>query len=142
MPLYETDEAAVKSQATFMQAFPDGTLWNSDIFGGGYDLVVLGQLGGARINVADARADPEQSGLTRIAEGDRIDIHRGPSALQGGAMPWMEGAAINRDRSLRLQYLAGLALDEYRSDQIYSAIEEYRRFPESCSSSPGSWKPS
>lgn len=51
VPLYETDEAAVKSQlATFMQAFPDGTLWNSDIFGGGYDLVVLGQLGGARIS--------------------------------------------------------------------------------------------
>ena len=49
---------------------------------------------------------------------------------------------FHRDRSLRLQYLAGLALDEYRSDQIYSAIEEYRHIQRACSSSPGSWKPS
>ena len=49
----------------------------------------------------------------------------------------LEGAAINCDRSLRLQYLAGLALDEYRSDQIYSAIEEYRRYPESLFVEPG-----
>ena len=30
-----------------------------------------------------------------------------------------------------------LALDEYRSDQIYSAIEEYRRYPESLFVEPG-----
>ena len=44
---------------------------------------------------------------------------------------------FHRDRSLRLQYLAGLALDEYRSNQIYSAIEEYRRYPESLFVEPG-----
>ncbi len=143
VPLYETDEAAVKSQlATFMQAFPDATLWNSDIFGGGYDLVVLGQLGGARINVADVDARIQsnpalQESLSEIALTSTVDLLRTYAGRGQDLMPWLEGAAINRDRSLRLQYLAGLALDEYRSDQIYSAIEEYRRYPESLFVEPG-----
>jgi spermidine synthase len=32
---------------------------------------------------------------------------------------WLEDAEINRDRNLRLQYLAGLALNEYQADAIF-----------------------
>ena len=38
-------------------------------------------------------------------------------------------AEINRDRSLRLQYLAGLALDRQDAYNIYDAIVGYRRYP-------------
>jgi len=44
--------------------------------------------------------------------------------------PWLVGAAINRDRSLRLQYLAGMGLNLYRGGPIYREILKYRRYPE------------
>ena len=45
LPLYETSEEAVKSSlVTFMEAFPNGTVWNSDIFGEGYDVVMIGSV--------------------------------------------------------------------------------------------------
>jgi hypothetical protein len=42
----------------------------------------------------------------------------------------MSDAQINRDRDLRLQYLAGTELNLYRSDQIYSEILRFRTFPD------------
>jgi spermidine synthase len=33
--------------------------------------------------------------------------------------PWLAGAAINRDRNLRLQYLAGMGLNLYQANPIY-----------------------
>jgi spermidine synthase len=45
--------------------------------------------------------------------------------------PWMSDAVINRDRNLRLQYLAGLGLNLYQSDVIYADMLKYAtRFPE------------
>ena len=38
---------------------------------------------------------------------------------------------INRDRDLRLQYLAGLTPDSYAGGPIYTRILAHRRFPES-----------
>ena len=43
--------------------------------------------------------------------------------------PWLRNAEINRDRGLRLQYLAGLALDLQASYDIYGSIVFYRRYP-------------
>ena len=45
--------------------------------------------------------------------------------------PWLADASINRDRNLRLQFLAGLGLNLYQSDSIYAAMLAYvRRFPD------------
>ena len=44
--------------------------------------------------------------------------------------PWMSDAIINRDRNLRLQYLAGLGLNLYQSDVIYADMLKYARYPE------------
>ena len=43
---------------------------------------------------------------------------------------WMEKAQINTDRNLRLQYLAGMALNSYMQGEILSGILKYYRFPE------------
>ena len=43
--------------------------------------------------------------------------------------PWLEHAAINRDRDLRLQYLAGLALNHAEEDTIYREMLVYWRRP-------------
>jgi spermidine synthase len=44
-------------------------------------------------------------------------------------MPWLAGAEINRDRNLRLQYLAGLSYNEFLGTQIRDEILTYRTFP-------------
>jgi spermidine synthase len=44
---------------------------------------------------------------------------------------WTAGAEINRDGNLRLQYLAGLALNDSMEGTIYNEILSYRKFPRS-----------
>ena len=39
-------------------------------------------------------------------------------------------------RSLRLQYLAGLSLNDYNQDAIYSAILSYNKFPDDLFTGP------
>ncbi len=44
--------------------------------------------------------------------------------------PWLAGAEINRDGNLRLQYMAGLALNVSKEGTIYNQMLTYRKFPE------------
>jgi spermidine synthase len=44
--------------------------------------------------------------------------------------PWLAQAEINRDRNLRLQYLAGLSLNSNMGHRILSSILAHYRFPE------------
>ena len=136
VPLYESNEEAVKSQlATFVQAFPDATVWNSDIFGGGYDVIVLGQEGPTTIDpeAMDARIRSEPRMMQSLIEVDfnsAIDL-LGTYANQGADMGlWLRGAEINLDRNLRLQYLAGLALNRYLEAEIYRNMTVTRRYPD------------
>ena len=43
---------------------------------------------------------------------------------------WLSDAEVNRDRSLRLMYLAGLGLNNYTAREIYSELLTFRTFPE------------
>jgi spermidine synthase len=42
---------------------------------------------------------------------------------------WLKDAQINRDRNLRLQYLAGAGLNMDDSAAIYAGLIQHRRFP-------------
>lgn len=136
MPLYETSEDAVKSGiATFMQAFPDGTLWNPELALGGYDLVMLGQVGPLKIDLEELgrryKARPLlAAAMAEIGFLDHVML-MGTFAGQGPRLQtYMQDAAINRDRSLRLQYLAGAALDvDYRA-AIHAEIVKDLKFPD------------
>lgn len=136
MPLYETSEYAVKSGiATFMKVFPEGTLWNSEAGLGGYDLVMLGQEGPLRLDIDVLRTRFLQrpmlaSALAEIGFRDHVALV-GTFAGQGPRLQsYMADATINRDRSLRLQYLAGAALDvDYRTD-IHQRIVKDLEYPE------------
>ena len=51
---------------------------------------------------------------------------------------YLADAQINRDRDLRLQYLAGLGLNLYQSGPIYAEILRHKKYPEGLfSGSPG-----
>ena len=54
----------------------------------------------------------------------------GTYAGQGADLsPWLSQAEINRDRNLRLQYLAGMGLNHDKAGYIYDEMLNYRRFP-------------
>jgi spermidine synthase len=134
VPLYETDERSVKSQiGTFAQVFADTTLWNPDLLEEGYDLVVLGRTSLTPIDEAAlARKlahEPLQQSLSEVTLGSAAAI-LGTYAGRGRDLaPWLHDAEINRERQLRLQYLAGLASNRDRRFAIFQALVQHRRYP-------------
>jgi spermidine synthase len=43
---------------------------------------------------------------------------------------WVRGAEINRDRNLRLQYLAGMELNVVNDPVVYGDLAAWRTFPD------------
>lgn len=136
VPLYESNLAVVKSEiATFFDVFPHGTIWSNDVDGDGYDLVLLGQAEPMPIDV-DALHERLQRDA-RVAQSlQEVGIRSMVSLLATYAGqapdlgPWLEHAEINRDRNLRLQYLAGMGLNLDQGGLIYDDLLIYRKFPE------------
>lgn len=135
--LYETNTEAVKSEvATFLRVFPNGVAFGNTQDGEGYDMVLLGQVEPTRIDLdemAERLAGPDYAPVARsLAEVgfhsvvDLFATYAGGSSDLG---PWLQDAAINRDRNLRLQYLAGRGLNLYRSGDIYAEMTANTRFP-------------
>jgi spermidine synthase len=136
--LYESNTEAVKSEvATFMQAFPNGVVFANTNNGAGYDLVLVGMQGDLKIDVNSVEtrlASPEYAqvaqSLREIGFNSATELF---STFSGNAQmlaPWLADAQINRDRNLRLQFLAGLGLNLYDQAGIFSQMVQYRRYPE------------
>ncbi|MFI5382273.1 MAG: SAM-dependent methyltransferase, partial [Tepidisphaerales bacterium] len=136
VPLYESDLRTVKSEfATFFQAFPNGTVWGNSN-GGGYDTVALGQVEPPRIDVdalQERLARPDHAPVVQSLHDVGFNSATGILATYAGRAselrPWLEGAEINRDGNLRLQYLAGLALNTSMEAGIYNQILDHGPFP-------------
>jgi spermidine synthase len=137
VPLYESDEDTVKSEiATFFAVFPNGTMWANTADGKGYDLFMLGQAEPMSINLdaLDARlARPDYArvvqSLRQVGVNSVTDLLSIYAGQESDLRPWLAGAQINRDSNLRLQYLAGMALNYSEEESIYDEILRYRRFP-------------
>jgi spermidine synthase len=137
VPLYESDPDTVKSEiATFFDVFPNGTIWANDNNGQGYDVVLLGQAEPTRIDVdaLQARLDRPEYATVRAS----LQAVGFPNALSllgtflGRASDlrmWLAGAQINRDIDLRLQYLAGMGVNNFSAGAIASEIARVRQFP-------------
>jgi spermidine synthase len=138
--LYESSPEAVKSEvATFFQAFPNGVVFGNTNNGGGYDLVLVGQLGTMKIDVDAITQRLESPQYAQVAQSLRqIGFNNATELFATFAgnepmlRPWLEAppiAEINHDRNLRLQFLAGLGLNRYDQGSIYSQMLQYRRYP-------------
>jgi spermidine synthase len=135
IPLYETDMRSVKSEiGTFAKVFPDTTLWNPDLLEEGYDLVALGRaeetpivegIIQARIDAAP-RVKKSLEDVVLKSAGDILGTYAGRGR---DLAPWLADAEINRERHLRLQYLAGLAANTDHRFAIFGAILSHRRYP-------------
>jgi len=135
VPLYETDIPSVKSElGTFAKVFPDTTLWNPDLLEEGYDLVALGRVEQTPIRHADLQArlnaaPAVKQSLADVMLKSAADILGSYAGRGKDLAPWLADAEINRERHLRLQYLAGLAANTDQRFAIFQAILDYRRYP-------------
>ena len=136
VPLYDSDLATVQSEiATFLEVFPNGAVWgNLTDMNQGYDVVMLGAAEPLRIDVDAVQRRLDLS--PRLAASLReVGLHSaaellGTYAAQARDLQgWLAHAQINRDRGLRLQYLAGLALNQGSAPSIYGQIEAKGSFP-------------
>jgi len=137
--LYESNSDAVKSEiATFLDAFPNGIVWGNTNEGKGYDLVLLGQAEPTTIDVdaIEVRLQrpeyaPVKNSLAQIGMHSAIDLFSTYAGRKPDLEPWLRDATINRDRNLRLQYLAGLGLNLYQADVIYAdMLKHVSKLPE------------
>jgi spermidine synthase len=136
VPLYESTPDVVRSElATFFSVFPNGTVWRNDnTNGSGYDVVLVARLDDKPVDVDALQARitqpeyaPVKESLAQVGFGSALDLM---STYSGGSQdlaPWLVGAEINRDRNLRLQYLAGLGYNENLGTQIRNEILSYRK---------------
>jgi spermidine synthase len=138
VPLYESTTEVVKSElATFFEVFPDGTIWSNDQQGEGYDTLLLGQIGPLSIDVDRllkrlGGSDHRDVAASLVDVGfespfDLLATYAGTAADLAG---WLADAEINRDRNLRLQYLAGVGANNYDEALIFDEIVRYRRYPD------------
>jgi spermidine synthase len=135
--LYESNVAAVKSEvATFFDVFPNGVIWGNTYRGRGYDMVLLGQVEPLQIDLEEIEfrlADPSYGQVARslrqIGMASPLELFATYAGRGSDLKEWLSDAVINRDRNLRLQYFAGLGLNFYESDEIYTEILSHREFP-------------
>ena len=137
--LYESNMAAVKSEiGTFLEVFPNGVVWGNTNEGKGYDLVLLGQKGTTKIDVDAVQAKlqrpeyaPMAKSLREIGMNSAIDLFSTYAGRKPDLEPWLRDAVLNRDKNLRLQYLAGLGLNLYQADVIYAdMLRNVNKLPE------------
>jgi spermidine synthase len=138
VPLYESDMDTVKSEiATFFKVFPNGTVWGNDISGDGYDVVLLGQTEPTTVNIDQLDRRLSQPDYAPVVQSlQNVGFHSAAALLATYAgrasdlAPWLEGAEINRDLNLRLQYLAGMGVNNNGAAAIYLEMLRYRKFPD------------
>jgi len=136
--LYGANEASAKSEiGTFMKAFPNSVVWGNPQDGVGYDLVLMGMMDPIRIDVDALQAKLDQPEYAQVKQSLReIGIESAVALLANYAgtprdlAPWLEDAQLNRDRNLRLQYLAGLGLNLNVAGPIYANMLKYAQLPD------------
>jgi spermidine synthase len=135
--LYQSSPEAVKSEiATFFKVFPNAVVWGNPQEGEGYDLVLVGQADPIRIDIDALQRRLDQPSYRGVREslqtvgiGSTIDLLSRYVASGADLSTWLRDASINRDRDLRLQYLAGVGLDLDENRGIYDDLVRHGTFP-------------
>jgi spermidine synthase len=136
--LFETNLEAVRSTVTtFFEVFPNGTIWGNPYQGKGHDMILLGEAEPLRIDLDKIEERiGYRGGNSRVASSleavgidSPVDLFATYAGRKSDLAEWLRGAAINHDRNLRMEYLAGLGLDRDDAAGIYAGMLAFRRFP-------------
>ena len=136
--LYESTPEAVKSEiGTFFEVFPNGVIWGNTHQGRGYDTVLMGTVEPPHFNIDEWETrlnSPKyaavKDSLREISIYSAVDLFANYAGRASDMKAYLADAQINRDRDLRLQYLAGLGLNLYQSGPIYAEILRHKKYPE------------
>jgi spermidine synthase len=111
-------------------------VWSNDVEGQGYDVVLLGQIEPLHIDVDQLEArlvrrdhQAVAASLEEVGFRSTIDFVATFAGSAADLKPWLADAQINRDRNLRLQYLAGMSAHDYQETRIYNQMIKDRKFP-------------
>jgi len=147
IPLYESKLESAKSLiSTFFQVFPNGIIFSNDTKGEGYDAVLLGTVDPAKIDITKVQAlldSPAYAGVkqslrdvgigTTVGGDEAVDLMATYAGRAQDLKPWMQetidAGNINTDSNLRLQYLAGMWLNNYEQTEILQDMLKYYSFP-------------
>ena len=137
VPFYQSSRDVVQSElVTFFSVFPEGAVWGNDTSGQGYDSVLMGGTASLPVNVDELQANlarPDHAAVRQSLAAVHLDSVVDLLGTYAGRAPdlrgWLEHADINRDRSLRLQYLAGLSFNSHAGAAAYREMLGLRRFP-------------
>jgi spermidine synthase len=135
VPLYETSELAIQIQMrTFITAFPHGTVWNTAISGRGYDVVLVGGVEPLKLDVDAVQKritnNPKlYASLREVKISNAVDLFATYGTRGADMQKWLEGVPVNRDFSLKLEYISGLALNAGEADPIYLHMIAGRTYP-------------
>lgn len=142
--LYEAGLEAVRSEiATFTRVFPNAVVWANTVNGEGYDLVLMGQVEPTHIDIVDweerlrsPEYAPIRNSLAEIGIYSAVDLLATYAGNGESLRDWLAPAQINRDRNLRLQYLAGFGLNRYEQALIHREMIATRTFPAEMFTAP------
>ena len=138
VPLYESDERTVRSElATFLAAFPHGTVWANTRDGQGYDTIFMGQVDPLVVNLDEVQQrwnrpdyQPVADSLRQVGVSSIADLFGTYTGGKSDLGEWTKGADLNTDQDLRLQYIAGWGINSQLEDYIYRQMLRYRRMPQ------------
>jgi spermidine synthase len=126
--LYESTEESARSViATFMSVFPNSAIFANTVDGQGYDMVLVGLRDGDRIAVDRLRERLEASpalraSLAGVGFDSAVDLLATYAGGPDDLAHWLAGAQLNRDRDMRLQYLAGWGSKRYDQAVIFDRM--------------------
>ncbi|TWU23612.1 fused MFS/spermidine synthase [Bythopirellula polymerisocia] len=136
IPLYQTDFQTVSCElATFLSVFPSATLWSSGSdrrFG--YDIIAVAQAEESPIDLeaVQARIDnnPElKSDLAEVDIDSVVKLFEHYVGCGKDLATMLQDAQINREATLKLEYMAGMASYIQEPDAILRLILRPLRYP-------------
>lgn len=127
VPLYESQATAVRCElATFLKVFPNALVWSGET-SYAYDVIAVASRDDEPLDSEVVLRRLYKNGLVQADLADagirsREELRQRSIARGEDLLPYLVGAPINRDRNLRLQYLAGLTPDGKEAQQIFDTM--------------------
>jgi len=109
-------------------------VFNTNVSGKGYDVVLVGGEQPLTIDLDDMERRISQNprlhqSLVDVKIHNAVELVANYGASGHDMQKWLEGVPVNRDFSLKLEYISGLALNAGEADPIYAHMVEGHTFP-------------
>jgi spermidine synthase len=158
IPLYESSDETAKSViCTFFKVFPHGIVWSNESGGEGYDAVLFAKVGedggvdkpvkvdldaiqayidahpAVKQSIVDVGFTAANSRVPGLAgDGEAVQLFSTFACSGANIKEWSKNTEhlINWDRNLRLQYVAGMGVNQYQQAKILRDILREFKYPD------------